>query len=286
MIRENAGKYGVEKMCTLFDISRSNYYDWQKRDQKKTKRQQEDESITQKMLEIHADHRSIYGVPKMHRLLKVANFHCGKRRIERLMKAANLYKKRPKQYRKTTQSNHQYPIAPNLLNRKFKTFRPNQVWVTDITYIPTMTGWLYLVVFLDLYSRKVVGWSVSTRLKTEFVTAALKKAIRARQPAKGLMIHSDRGVQYASNEYRELLAEHDIICSMSRKANCWDNAPAESFFSLLKRELLGDMGAFSSQSHAELAIFDYLECFYNRKRIHSFLNYQSPDTYEKLQFVA
>ncbi|MEM5767378.1 MAG: IS3 family transposase [Bacillota bacterium] len=286
MIRENARDYSVEKMCKLFDISRSNYYDWQKRTAHKSKRQLEDEVLTQRICELHEEHRKKYGVPKMHKALRQEGIRCGKNRVYRLMRAANICRKPSKRYRNTTQSNHQLPLAPNLLDRNFKTTQSNQVWVSDITYIPTMTGWLYLVVVLDLFSRKVIGWAVSDRLKTEFVLSAVKMAIRNRRPSKGLIIHSDRGVQYASREYRKLLASNHIRCSMSRKANCWDNAPAESFFSLLKKELMEDTPVFSSQSSAKFKIFDYIEVYYNRKRIHSSLEYHSPENYEKQRICA
>lgn len=285
VIRENATNHSVEKMCQLFDVSRSNYYDWRKRTVHKSKRQLEDEILTQHICKIHEENRRKYGVPKIHMALRQEGIRCGKNRVYRLMKAANICRKAKKHYRNTTQSNHHHPIAPNLLKRNFNPNQPNKVWVTDITYIPTMTGWLYLVVVLDLFSRKVVGWSMSDRLKTDFVLSAVKMAIQNRRPAKGLIIHSDRGVQYASREYRKLLASHRIRRSMSRKGNCWDNAPAESFFSLLKKELMEDTSVFSSRSSAKLEIFDYIEAYYNRKRIHSSIKYQSPENYEKQRIV-
>jgi transposase InsO family protein len=201
------------------------------------------------------------------------------------MRGANLYGLSRKRFRITTNSKHTLPIAPNLLNRDFTAAAPNQRWVTDITYIRTTRGWLYLVVVIDLFSRKVVGWATSKRLAHRFVVEAVRNAIDNRRPPKGLILHSDRGIQYASKKYQALLAANGIRCSMSRKGNCWDNAPAESFFRTLKRELIGKI-LFASHEAAVLAIFEYIEVYYNRKRMHSTINYLSPEDYEKMSIVA
>jgi transposase InsO family protein len=201
------------------------------------------------------------------------------------MRLNNLYARHRKRYRITTNSKHNLPIAPNLLNRDFTAPAPNKRWVSDITYIPTRSGWLYLVVIIDLFSRKVVGWATSKRLKHRFVVEAVRNAVHNRQPLEGLILHSDRGVQYASKKYQDLLRENKMLCSMSRKGNCWDNAPAESFFSTLKQELMGKC-IFATREEANLAIFEYIEVYYNRKRKHSTNNYMSPEIYEKTSKCA
>ena len=181
----------------------------------------------------------------------------------------------------TTDSKHNKPIHNNTLNREFKAEQPNQRWVSDITYIPTREGWLYLATIMDLYSRKIVGWSMDSRMKEKIVLEALNMAIAKRKISNGLLIHSDRGSQYASDSYQRLMAKHHIICSMSRKANCWDNAPMESFFHSLKVELV-HRSSFHTRQEAKTALFEYIEVFYNRQRRHSTINYKSPEEFESM----
>jgi transposase InsO family protein len=272
-------------MCQLYDVSRSGYYDWLNASNKQSERAKEDATILKEIEVIYADHQKRYGVPRIHQALRDKQIRCGKNRVSRLMRSANLYGLGKRRFRITTISQHGLPIAPNLLNREFAAPAINQRWVTDITYIRTLRGWLYLVVIIDLFSRKVVGWATSRRLTHRFVVEAVSNAIENRRPPKGLILHSDRGIQYASKKYQELLAANDVLCSMSRKGNCWDNAPAESFFRTLKRELIGKT-VFASQEAASLAIFEYIEVYYNRKRMHSTIQYLSPENYEKMSFRA
>jgi transposase InsO family protein len=201
------------------------------------------------------------------------------------MHELNIRARFKRQFRKTTNSNHNYPIAPNLLNRQFKVDAPNRVWVADITYIRTYEGWLYLAAVIDLFSRKVVGWSMSNTIDSELAISALKMAIKRRRPPKGLMHHTDRGVQYASASYREVLKDNHIICSMSRKGNCWDNAVAESFFSTLKTECI-EGKIYFSRAQARRKIFEYIEIYYNRKRRHSTIGSMTPENFEKLLKTA
>lgn len=279
MIRENAETFSVGKMCQVFSISRSGYYDWLHRQTQKTKRQLEDESLSEHIRQIYYDNKRRYGVPRIYNALKQKEIHCGKNRVARLMKKEGLAAWRKKSFKRTTNSNHNHPVAPNLLNRDFNTSRPNQAWVSDITYIPTLQGWLYLATIIDLYSRKVVGWAMSERLGKEIVISAIKMAIKNRRPSTGLIVHSDRGVQYASNEFQKILKRNKFRCSMSRKGNCWDNAPAESFFSSLKQELMYE-DWFKTRQEARLAIFEFIEIYYNKKRMHSTLSYMTPEEYE------
>lgn len=285
MIRENADTYSVEKMCQLYSVSRSGYYDWLNAATTPSERAQADATILKEIKSIYAAHQKRYGVPRIQRALLEKEIHCGKNRVSRLMRSVDLYGLGRKRFRITTDSKHALPIAPNLLNREFTAIAPNQRWVTDITYIRTLRGWLYLVVIIDLFSRKVVGWATSKRLTHRFVVEAVRNAIANRRPPKGLVLHSDRGIQYASKKYQELLANNGILCSMSRKGNCWDNAPAESFFRTLKRELVGKT-LFPSHEAASLAIFEYIEVYYNKNRMHSTINYLSPENYEKSSIVA
>lgn len=285
MIREHAADHSVEKMCQELGVSRSGYYDWLRRISEPSKRDQEDAVLSQEIEKIFEENEQRYGVPRIHKALLDKNIRCGKNRVARIMQAGNLRARRRKCFRITTNSKHDLPIAPNLLNRDFTVSVPNKCWVTDITYIQTLRGWLYLVVILDLFSRKVVGWATAKRLTHRFVVEATQNAIQNRRPSKGLILHSDRGVQYASKNYRDLLRKNKILCSMSRKGNCWDNAPAESFFSTLKQELMRKK-AFRNQDEARLAIFKYIEVYYNKKRMHSTINYMAPETYEKMSICA
>lgn len=226
--------------------------------------------------------KKTYGSPRVHAELVCDGIRCGKKRVERLMREDGLVAVRPKRFRTTTDSDHGYRIAPNLLERNFgleEIGGPDRVWASDITYVPTREGWLYLAAVLDLGSRRVVGWSMRQTLEAEIATDALQMALAGRNPEPGLIHHSDRGVQYACHAYRELLDEHGIRASMSRKGDCWDNAVAESFFATLEWELI-QQSDWHTRAEARRSIFGYIEAWYNRRRRHSTLGYLSPAEYE------
>lgn len=224
--------------------------------------------------------RRVYGTRRIREEFIEQGEMVSRNRIGRLMKQQNLACKTKRKFKVTTDSKHNHPVAPNLLGRRFNVQHRDQVYVGDITYIPTSEGWLYLAVFIDLFSRMVVGWSMSDRIKSDLTCDSLSMAIWKRRPADGLMVHSDRGSQYASHKFQDLLETHGFICSMSRKGDCWDNAPAESFFHTLKSEL-ANYGRYGTREQAKQEIFEYIEVFYNRQRRHSTICYLSPVAYEK-----
>lgn len=264
-------------MCRLLKINRSSYYFWLKRPE--SKRIQEDIELLKKIKEIHEESHKTYGVKRIYQELK-KTLKCGKNRVARLMKENNIFSITKKKYKATTNSKHKFPVAGNILNQNFKATKPNEKWVTDITYIRTREGWLYLAAILDLFTKKIVGWSTSTTMTTELVVTALNSAKLRNNPPKGLIHHSDRGVQYCSKEYQRILASNGFICSMSRKGNCYDNACIESFWGTLKKELIYQMPMLSrKETHME--IFKYIEIFYNRKRINSTIDFLTPNEFEK-----
>lgn len=224
-----------------------------------------------------------YGYPRMYKELLSMGYICGKNKIARIMSKYGIRAKIKRKWKATTDSNHKYPIAPNLLKQNFNIDSPNKVWVSDITYVWTKEGWLYLAIILDLYSRKIVGWSMDSRMKKELVINALKQACMNRKPKKGIIFHSDRGSQYASKDVQNYLINHGFIQSMSAKGNCYDNAVAESFFKTLKSECIY-FKTFINRIEAKLTIFDYIEIFYNKERRHSVLGYISPDNFENYNF--
>ena len=230
---------------------------------------------------VHTRSRENYGSPRVTDELNDTGIPCGKNRVEKLMRDNNIKAKRSKKFKATTNSKHKHPVADNLLNRQFEVDSPNSVWVSDITYIWTTEGWLYLAGVIDLHSRMVIGWSMSQRMTEQLTLDALSHAIQRRQPAEGLLHHSDRGSQYASKNYQKLLRANKIKCSMSRKGNCWDNAVMESFFATLKTELIYHE-RFITRKGAKLKIFDYIELFYNRNRRRSSLGYKSPAQFEMM----
>ena len=273
-------------MCKLLEVSRSGFYAWVGREE--SGRSRADRELLEKIREIHQESRRIYGAPRIHRELRAQGIRCGQKRVARLMREAGIRGKVRRKFRTTTDSNHSQPVAPNLLAELGEVDRPNQVWVADITYIPTQEGWLYLASIMDLFSRKIVGWSLQANMRTGLVLCALEMALKRRQPPAGLIHHSDRGSQYASEEYQEILKEHGLIASMSGKGNCYDNAAKESFFHSLKTELVHDAN-YHTRDEGRLSIFEYIECFYNRKRRHSSLDYESPADFEASiegEFVA
>ena len=290
MIKDLAAEHEVKELCDTYEVSRHGYYQWERR--QGNDRDSKNRRLILEIKVIHKKSRYSYGVPKITKALQKKGYHVNHKRVARLMKEHDIHGRKRKSYRpKTTNSNHNERIAPNLLKDvKDRINRPDQVWVSDITYIPTRDGWLYLASVMDLYSRKIVGWSCSTSLKTDFVNMAYIKALKTRRPDPRLICHSDRGIQYASQSHRKLLDHYGIIQSMSRKANCYDNAAKESFFSLLKSELMPESGTFNSRKEALSELFKYIEAEYNRTRIHSSLGYLSPldfeQQYAKLQKIA
>lgn len=231
--------------------------------------------LLQRIIEIFEASRQTYGCPRIYDQLRAEGYRCGKNTVERLMREHNIRPKTKRKFKATTNSQHDLPIAPNVLERQFVTEEPDEVWVSDITYIPTTQGWLYLCVFIDLYSRMVVGWSMSANMKADIVLDAFRMGVERRGRAP-VVAHSDRGSQYASDLFRSELALHDCIQSMSRRGDCWDNAVAESFFATLKTELIFHE-SFVSRIHASTAVFEHIEIFYNKQRRHSALGYLTPE---------
>lgn len=267
-------------LCLHLEVSASGYYDWQKRRACPSPRAVENHSLTQEIDQIHTRSRKTYGAPRIEQELRKQGRCHGRNRVARLMKEKGLCGRQKGRYRvQTTDSNHDEPIAPNRLAQAPKATAPNQLWVADITYIQTKEGWLYLAAILDLYSRKIVGWAMSERIDTVLVLNALAMALLHRRPPAKLLFHTDRGVQYASGDHRQALGEAGLIASMSRRANCYDNATMESFWATLKLELVYRC-CFDTRAQARTQIFDYIETFYNRQRAHSALNYQSPVDFE------
>jgi len=275
--------FPVEFMCEQLGVSRSGFYAWRERPE--SARQQEDKQLAQEVAQAHRDSRGTYGSPRVHAELRARGRRVSRKRVARLMGEQKLAARRRRRSVRTTDSHHSHPVAPNVLERDFSPSQPNSTWATDITYVWTGEGWLYLAVVLDLFSRSVVGWSMSERIDTKLVLGALQMALEGRQPPQGLIHHSDRGSQYASAEYRQALASRGIQCSMSRKGNCWDNAVVESFFSSLKMELVY-LTDFVTRHQARSALFEYIEVFYNRRRRHSSLGYLSPMEYERAALPA
>lgn len=272
-IRAEKAKHSIAALCRLLEVSTSGYYAWEARP--RSEREKEDEVLSTHIRAIHKASRGTYGSPRVHEQLRRDGFDVSRKRVVRLMKEAGIAGLRPKRWRQTTDSNHSFDVAPNLLERDFTTEAPNRAWVADITYIRTWEGWLYLAAIVDLYSRRVVGWAAADHMRTELVTEALEKALQRRQPPRGLIHHSDRGSQYASDDYQRQLALHGLICSMSRKGDCWDNAVAESFFGTLKSELI-DRRPWPTRRQAIDAIRSYVDVFYDAQRLHSTLGYRTP----------
>jgi putative transposase len=280
-MQKHQTEFPVSIMCAVFSVSRSGYYAWLRRPICQHK--QVDAVLLGKIRIIHRDSDETYGSPRVHRDLKEQGDNHGEKRIARLMREDGLKSKTKRRFKATTNSKHNLPVAPNLLDRDFHPEKPNEVYAGDITYIWTTEGWLYLAVVIDLFSRSVIGWAMDKRMTRQLVINALTMAVQRRQPSSGIIFHSDRGSQYASEDFQALLAHYNMRCSMSRKGNCWDNAPVESFFGTLKRELVFHR-KYPTRFHARQSIFDYIERFYNRRRLHSTLGYKSPAAYEALYF--
>jgi len=282
-IRGHQEHYPVAILCSVLEVSRSGYYNWLRRPE--SARSQANRLLSREIAEIHRDSRGTYGSPRIYRALQRRGQAVGRHRVARLMRRDGLQAKTRKRFKATTNSRHAHPVAPDLLHRDFVPEGPNRVWASDITYIRTLEGWLYLAVIMDLYSRGIVGWSMAERLTSPLVRDALQMALKQRRPSQGLLHHSDRGSQYAGGDYQELLTKNGLVCSMSRKGNCWDNAPVESFFSTLKREWVFHH-RYRTRAEARQSIFDYIERFYNRQRIHSSIGDLSPMEFEQRQTAA
>ena len=270
--------YPVKTLCEVFSISRSGYYTWLKAGT--SPRALQNQALQSRIAVIHAQSRGTYGSPRVAVELREQGERVGHNRVARLMRGSGLQGRQKRRWRvRTTDSRHDEPIAPNHLGQIALPRRPDRVWVSDITYVETAEGWLYLAGVMDRCSRYLVGWAMGETLEASLPIAALQMALERRRPARGLLHHSDRGVQYASAPYRDLLTEHRVVASMSRKANCYDNAAMEAFWSTLKHELVYRR-RFATRAEAKTAIFDYIEGFYNRSRRHSALGYKSPLDYE------
>jgi len=276
-VRAQGKEFTVKRMCQIFQISRSGYYDWARREE--STHSQQDRDLLKAIRKIHQEMKEAYGAIKTWRTLQGSGTVCGKHRVARLRRQAGIEARRKRKFRLTYQARHTEPAPPNLLRWPFKAAYPDQIWVTDVTFIPTRSGWLYLAVMIDLYSRLVVGWSMKDRPNQELVNEALMMAVEQRRPKPGLVHHSDQGILYSSGSYLALLKKYAMLRSMSGKGNCYDNAVAESFFSSLKNEIIHHRD-YHTRDEARAEIFEYIEMFYNRKRLHQSLNYQTPMQYK------
>jgi transposase InsO family protein len=276
---EHRGEFEVKIMCRVLEVSESGFYAWQQRPA--SARTEANAALLAQIRRVHQESRRTYGSPRIHAALRAEGVRCNHKRVERLMRIHQIRgcdrrRRRPK----TTDSQHGYPVAPNLLQRDFTATAPNRKWLGDISYIDTLEGTLYLASLEDVFSRKIVGWAMAERMGSELVEQAMRMALRQRQPSVGLLHHSDQGSQYASDDYRALLAAHHITVSMSDAGDCYDNAMKESFFATLKTECA--TGPFATRAVARTALFEYIEVFYNRQRLHSALGYRSPEQFERL----
>ncbi len=277
-IKENHNTHGIRRLCEVLDVSTSGYYDWVERPE--SQRSKENRHLVTHIKCHHQASQRIYGSPRIHQDLVDSGESVGVNRVARLMRQENIQSKVAKKFVITTESKHSMEPAPDRLKRCFRTDEQNVAWVSDTTFIPTRQGWLFLAVILDLFSRQVIGWAMSNHNDRKLVLGALTMAIWRRGQARDVIVHSDRGATYASGEYQQLLKQHQLICSMSRKGECLDNAVAESFFSSLKTELV-DHEDYQTKQEAKQSLFEYIEVFYNRRRRHSYLGYISPVEYER-----
>ena len=277
-IQQHKDVWPVALMCDTLGVSRQGFYAW--RDRPTSAQQQRRDALLVEIAAVHAEVKQRYGSPRIHAELQAKGIDCCVNTVAKLMHDNDIRAKTARKFKNTTDSDHPLPVADNLLDRQFDAQAPNERWVADITYIPTREGWLYLAAVEDLYSRMVVGWSMADTMTSRLVVDALEMAVQRRLPDEGLLAHSDRGSQYASDHYQRLLARHGIECSMSGVGQCWDNAPMESFFASLKKELIHHED-YQSRAEARASIFEYIELFYNPKRRHSSLGYLSPAEYEQ-----
>jgi putative transposase len=277
-VESHRGRWPVRLMCRALHVSAAGYYDW--RGRPRSVRTQRREALVVAIKVVHVEAKARYGSPRIHAELVARGRPCNVKTVARLMREHGIAAKTKRRFRCTTDSNHDHPVAENIVNRAFEPTVVNRTWTADITYVPTGEGWLYLAVVEDLYSKQIVGWSMGSRIDSRLVVAALEMALADRRPDPGLVAHSDRGSQYASEHYQGTLARHGITCSMSRRANCWDNSPMESFFASLKKELVHGE-TYATREEARASLFEYIEVFYNRIRRHSSLGYKSPVEYER-----
>ena len=273
-IHDHVADFPVQVMCELLGVSRGGYCAWAGRAE--SARAADDRTLAAEIRAAYEASRGRYGSPRVHAELRARGRRIGRKRVARLMRGMGLAARRRRRFRRTTDSRHAFPIAPNLLERNFTAEAPDRVWLADLTYIWTAQGWLYLAAVLDLYTHRVVGWAMADHLRHELTLAALDMAIVRQRPAPGLVHHADRGVQYAAHGYRARLRRHGMVCSMSRKGDCWDNAPMESFFATLKGELV-EAAEYDTRDEARADLFQYIEGFYNRRRLHSGLGYLTPE---------
>lgn len=278
-IKTHRQQWPVQVICRVLQVTRSGFYAWLKR--KPSARQVRHERLLAKIRIAHAENRELYGSPRVHRALLIDGEVVSRNTVAKLMRQAKTRAKTRRRYvPRTTDSTHARPVADNVLDRDFTASAPDRKWLADITYVPTDQGWLYVAAVLDCFSRKIVGWAMAEHMETDLVADALKMALQHRRPeGKKLLHHSDRGVQYASDDYQQLLAQHGISCSMSGRGDCYDNAMMESFWATFKTELVHQQ-RYATREQAKQSIFEYLEVFYNRKRLHSSLGYVSPESFE------
>ena len=272
-IHEHKSIFAIRLMCEVLSVCKSAYYSWINRIP--GKREQENRMLDVNIRSLFLEHKGRYGAPRMTLALNKIAIDCGKQRVANRMRALNLRAKAKKKFRVTTDSEHSHAVFENILDRDFSATAINQKWAGDITYIPTKEGWLYLAVVIDLFSRSIIGWSMSKSLKKSLVCDSLTMALFRRKFPKMVIVHSDRGSQYCSKDYKKILQQNDLIGSMSRKGNCWDNAPSESFFHTLKVELIHGR-SFETRAEAKQQIFNYIEIYYNKKRMHSSIDYKTP----------
>lgn len=277
-VERHRDRWPVRSMCRVLRISAGGYYGWRGRPQ--STRAQRREALVVAIKAIHGAVKARHGSPRIHAELIAQGEACCANTVARLMRQAGVYAEAKRKFRRTTDSNHGHPVAENVLDRRFEPGGPDRAWAADITYVATGEGWLYLAAVEDLHSRRIVGWSMSARIDSRLVVDALEMAIARRLPGEGLVAHSDRGSRYASDHYQRALAGRGIVCSMSRRANCRDNAPMESFFASLKKELVHGED-FATRAEARAELFEYIEVLYNRTRRHSSLGYRSPIEYER-----
>jgi len=280
-IHEYRPQFSLQVLCRILEVTCSGYYAWRQRP--RSRRRQQNEQLLVHIRDICEQSQGRYGSPRVHQELQAQGVRCSEKRVARLMREHQLVARPTRKFVVTTDSQHALPVAPNHLDRQYQVEAVadvNQVWASDITYIPTAEGWLYVAVVLDLKSRKVIGWGMEANLEQDLVCGALEMALGQRQPVVGLLHHSDRGSQYAGHRYQALLHQQGIRCSMSRRGNCWDNAPVESFFATLKKELV-HREEYRTRTEAKASLFHYIEVFYNRQRRHSALGYLSPAEYER-----
>jgi len=277
-IAQHKKAWPIDLMCRVLGVRRNGYYSYQKRKEKKP-RDLEHEELLEWVKKIAQSSDNTYGTRRIRKSLNALHYSVGRNKTRRLMREAEVQVRYRKKYKVTTNSNHKHPLFENILNRQFDVNKPNVAYVSDITYIRTNEGWLYLAVVIDLFSRKVLGWSMDSRMKATLVCDALQMALWQRKPIRGVIVHSDRGSQYASKQYKLLLEANGCIGSMSRKGNCWDNSVAESFFGSLKQERV-HWNYYETRQQAKQDILGYIAMFYNNSRLHSYLGYKSPNQYE------